>query len=56
MDRKRCSISRELLPYKSLFRGINDPKYDFKSLMPRKRAFSQRRKVVSVGPLNSLFT
>ena len=47
MDRKRCSVSRELLPYRSLFRGINDPKYDFKAPIPRKRAFPRRKKVVS---------
>ena len=48
MDRKRCSVSRELLSYKSLFRGINDPKYNFRSPIPRKRAFCRRRKPVSL--------
>lgn len=47
MDRKRCSGSRELLPYKSLFRGISEPKYDFRAPIPRKRPFPRRKKVVS---------
>ena len=47
MNRKRCSVSRELLPYKPLFRDFKDPKYDFKAPIPRKRPIPQRKKVVS---------
>ena len=59
MDHKRCSISKGLLPYQVLFRGIDEPKYDFRTPTPRKRVrvhstglkkehkFVSRREIVS---------
>ena len=47
MNRKRCSVSRELLPYKPLFRDFKSPKYYFKALIPRKRPIPQGKNVVS---------
>ena len=31
MTSKRCEVSEDLLPYRKFFRGINEPKYDFRS-------------------------
>lgn len=55
MNREKCEISEELLPYRKFFRDINEPKYDFKSglkTVQKRKALhheSPSRKIPSVN-------